>query len=99
MLGRSILASGMIADDRVFVYEVAGLRQTDQTDGSNHEIRHSSNVLMQIPFGRMNEFMQQMNRLGAHIVNIRSSDGVAVMPHQEHAADDGGSSKGKEKKH
>lgn len=94
MLGRSTLTSGVRADNRVFVYEVAGLRQNDQTDRSNHEIRHSSTMLMQVPFGRMNEFMQRINRMGAQIVSIRSSDAAQ---HQAPKSDDGQESKSSKK--
>ncbi len=70
MLGRSILGSNPFGDSRVFVYEVAGLRQTDRTDQDNHAIRKSSTVMMPVAFNRMSEFMQQMNRLGGQIISI-----------------------------
>ena len=57
-------------DSRVFIYEVAGLRQTDRTDQDNHAIRKSSTVMMPVAFNRMSEFMQQMNRLGGQIISI-----------------------------
>jgi phycocyanin-associated, rod len=72
MLGRSVLASGTSSDNRVFVYEVAGLRQNDQTESNNHEIRHSSIVTMKVPFNRMNEFMQRIQRQGGTIVSIQT---------------------------
>ena len=64
MLGRSILGSNPFGDSRVFIYEVAGLRQTDRTEQDKHAIRKSSTVMMPVAFNRMGEFMQQMNRLG-----------------------------------
>lgn len=70
MLGRSILGSNSFGDSRVFVYEVAGLRQTDRTEQDKHSIRKSSTVMMPVAFNRMGEFMQQMNRLGGQIVSI-----------------------------
>ena len=70
MLGRSILGSNPFGDSRVFIYEVAGLRQTDRTEQDNHAIRKSSTVMMPVAFNRMGEFMQQMNRLGGQIVSI-----------------------------
>jgi hypothetical protein len=70
MLGRSILGSNSFGDSRVFVYEVAGLRQTDRTEQDKHAIRKSSTVMMPVAFNRMGEFMQQMNRLGGQIVSI-----------------------------
>jgi phycocyanin-associated, rod len=77
ILGRSILASDALGDNRVFVYEVAGLRQSDQTDRDNSVIRKSSTVMMPVAFNRMSEFMQRMNRLGATIVSIHSLNNSA----------------------
>jgi phycocyanin-associated, rod len=71
MLGRSTLAPNAATDNRVFVYEVDGLRQTEQTDNHQHAIRTSSTVMIPVPFNRMSEFMQRMNRMGGKIVGIR----------------------------
>jgi phycocyanin-associated, rod len=68
------------ASDRVFVYEVAGLRQSDMTAQDNATIRQSSTVLMPIPFSRMNEFMQRINRLGGKIVAIHDRVDAAAAP-------------------
>jgi phycocyanin-associated, rod len=76
MLGKSQSISSS-ANSRVFVYEVEGLRQNDQTEGNSHEIRDSS-VLLKVPYNRMNEEMQRISRLGGKIVSIRSMDGSAV---------------------
>lgn len=78
MLGRSMLNSTTSSDSRMFVYEVAGLRQGEQTDLSTAQIRHSSNQLFPVPFSRMNEFMQRMTRLGGQIVAIHSSMAAAT---------------------
>ncbi|BAU14967.1 MULTISPECIES: phycobilisome linker polypeptide [unclassified Leptolyngbya] len=55
---------------RVFRYEVVGLRQNDQTDRNNYEIRNSGSVFITVPYNRMNEEMQRITRLGGRIVNI-----------------------------
>jgi hypothetical protein len=73
MLGRAMLGSTTSGDGRMFVYEVAGLRQSDQTDNASTAIRSSSNMLAPVPFNRMNEFMQRINRLGGRIVAIHTS--------------------------
>ncbi|MEB3292742.1 MAG: phycobilisome linker polypeptide [Synechococcales bacterium] len=73
MLGRSILASSTTADNRMFIYEVAGLRQNDQTDQNTCAIRSSSTERIQVPFSRMNEVMQRISRLGGTIVAIHSA--------------------------
>jgi phycocyanin-associated, rod len=74
MLGHSSLASGTISGNRLFIYEVEGLRQTDQTAQDVQSIRQSSTTLIQVPFNRMSDFMTRMNRLGGKIVSIRSSE-------------------------
>ncbi|MCU0552002.1 MAG: phycobilisome linker polypeptide [Leptolyngbya sp. Prado105] len=65
--------SGSNSDDRIFVYEVEGLRQTSSTQNQAFPVRTSSTVLIQVPYSRMNEEMQRINRLGGKIVNIRPS--------------------------
>ncbi|MBW4439977.1 MAG: phycobilisome linker polypeptide [Plectolyngbya sp. WJT66-NPBG17] len=55
---------------RVFRYEVVGLRQNDQTDRNNYQIRNSGSVFITVPYNRMNEEMQRIARLGGRIVNI-----------------------------
>lgn len=74
MLGQSALtrASSSTSDDRIFVYEVEGLRHNDETEKNNYQIRNSSTVLIQVPYNRMNEQMRRISRLGGKIVNIRS---------------------------
>jgi phycocyanin-associated, rod len=78
MLGRSILASGAGGDNRVFIYEVAGLRQSEQTANNDYEIRQGGTIEMQVPFSRMNEYMQRINRLGGRIVSIKSPNAAAA---------------------
>lgn len=56
---------------RVFVYEVQGLRQNDETDRQNYQVRQSGSVFIKVPYGRMNAEMQRILRLGGTIVNIQ----------------------------
>jgi hypothetical protein len=65
MLGQSAL------DGQVFVYEVEGLRQNEQTTNQSYPVRNSSTVLIQVPYSRMNNEMRRITRLGGKIVNIR----------------------------
>jgi hypothetical protein len=58
-------------DNRIFVYEVEGLRQNEQTVSQNYPVRNSSTVLVQVPYSRMNDEMRRITRLGGRIVNIR----------------------------
>ncbi|QSJ18207.1 phycobilisome linker polypeptide [Nostoc sp. UHCC 0702] len=73
MLGQSALtrASDSTSDNRIFVYEVEGLRQNQETEKNNYQIRNSSTVLIQVPYNRMNEQMRRISRLGGKIISIR----------------------------
>jgi len=65
MLGQSAL------DGQVFIYEVEGLRQNEQTATQSYPVRNSSTALIQVPYSRMNNEMRRITRLGGKIVNIR----------------------------
>jgi hypothetical protein len=72
MLGQSALStSNVTANSRIFIYEVTGLRQSDQTDRASYSVRNSSNTFIQVPYNRMNEEMRRITRLGGTIVNIQ----------------------------
>jgi phycocyanin-associated rod protein len=58
------------AANRIFVYEVEGMRQNDETDRNNYPIRKSGSVFIKVPYSRMNEEMQRIVRMGGTIVNI-----------------------------
>lgn len=62
---------GQTSENRVFIYEIEGLRQNDQTDGQSYPVRKSSTIQIKVPYSRMNQEMQRLTRLGAKIVNIR----------------------------
>jgi phycocyanin-associated, rod len=64
-------ATSSSANDRIFVYEVEGLQQNDQTDNNRYPVRNSSKILLQVPYSRMNAEMQRITRLGGRIVSIR----------------------------
>ncbi|WP_404791003.1 phycobilisome linker polypeptide [Altericista sp. CCNU0014] len=71
MLGQATPgAASSTANSRIFIYEVTGLRQNDQTDNSNHPVRNSGSTLHQVPYGRMNSEMRRIARLGGKIVKI-----------------------------
>ncbi|WAL62306.1 ferredoxin--NADP reductase [Thermocoleostomius sinensis] len=57
--------------NRLFVYEVEGLRQNSETDKMDYEIRRSGNVFITVPYSRMNQEMQRITRMGGRIVSIR----------------------------
>ncbi len=72
MFGQTAVGTGGLnsAASRVFRYEVVGLRQNEETDKNNYEIRRSGSVFMTVPYSRMNEEMQRIARLGGRIVSI-----------------------------
>ena len=76
MLGNSLLngRSNSPSNNRVFVYEVTGLSQNDETDNNDYPFRTSSTVEFQVPYNRMNEQMRRITRMGGKIVNIRPLD-------------------------
>ncbi len=59
------------ASSRMFRVEVQGLRQTYQSDKLSYPIRQSGSVFISVPYSRMNEEMQRINRLGGKIVSIQ----------------------------
>ena len=70
MLGK-LAASSSSANNRIFLYEIEGLKQNDQMDNNSYPIRNSGTMLMQVSYDRMNFEMRRINRLGGRIVNIR----------------------------
>ncbi|MEB3117731.1 MAG: phycobilisome linker polypeptide [Limnothrix sp.] len=63
-------ASNTTAGNRVFRYEVTGLRQSSESDKNGYAIRKSGSVFFNVPYSRMNDFMRRIARLGGKIVNI-----------------------------
>ncbi|BAY10480.1 ferredoxin--NADP reductase [Calothrix sp. NIES-2098] len=63
-------AANTESGSRVFVYEVVGLRQNEETDQTNYQIRNSGSVFIRVPYNRMNQEMRRITRLGGKIVSI-----------------------------
>jgi len=64
-------AANIESGSRVFVYEVMGLRQTEETDQTKYPIRKSGSVFIRVPYNRMNQEMRRITRLGGKIVSIQ----------------------------
>jgi ferredoxin--NADP+ reductase len=69
--------------NRLFVFEVTGLRDTGSLRGLATPIRKSGNLVFKVPFSRMNEMLKQIARLGGQIASIAplsvsSSDDVPI---------------------
>jgi len=81
-MSKSFLA-GQTSDNtdygnRVFVYEVVGLSQNQQTNQLEYPIRRSGSVFIKVPYNRMNQEMQRITRLGGRIVSIKSFDDTST---------------------
>ncbi|MBH8555554.1 ferredoxin-NADP reductase [Nostocaceae cyanobacterium CENA357] len=61
---------------RIFVYEVVGLRQNEETDKTNYPIRKSGSVFIRVPYNRMNQEMRRITRLGGKIVSIQPASAL-----------------------
>lgn len=73
MLGQALVSGNSSpAANRVFVYEVTGLRQNEENDKNSYPVRQSGNVFIKVPYSRMNEEMQRITRMGGTIVNIKA---------------------------
>ncbi|WP_071515656.1 phycobilisome linker polypeptide [Geitlerinema sp. PCC 9228] len=58
------------SENRMFRYEVVGLRQNEDNDQNTYPIRRSGSVFINVPYNRMNEEMRRITRMGGKIVNI-----------------------------
>ncbi len=63
-------AGNSAANNRMFIYEVIGLRD-GSSDRSNDKIRHSGSTFITVPYQRMNQEMRRIAKLGGKILNIR----------------------------
>ncbi|MEL4894886.1 ferredoxin--NADP reductase [Crocosphaera sp. Alani8] len=59
---------------RLFVYEVVGLSQNTNNDSIDYPIRRSGSVFITVPYGRMNQEMRRITRMGGRIVSIKPLD-------------------------
>lgn len=62
-------------ENRLFVYEVVGLSQNGNTDSLNYPVRQSGSVFITVPYGRMNQEMRRIARMGGKIVSIKPLNG------------------------
>jgi sulfite reductase alpha subunit-like flavoprotein len=66
-----VSAANTPSNSRVFVYEVAGLRQNDNTDRNSFAIRESGSTFIKVSYKNMNETMRRISANGGQIVSIR----------------------------
>jgi ferredoxin--NADP+ reductase len=68
-------AANTEAGSRVFVYEVVGLRQSEETEKISYPIRQSGSVFITVPYNRMNQEMRRITRMGGKILSIHPATG------------------------
>ncbi|MBR8832022.1 MAG: Phycobilisome 8.9 kDa linker polypeptide, phycocyanin-associated, rod [Chroococcopsis gigantea SAG 12.99] len=75
MLSQSAIAGtdNSPSANRVFIYEVAGLKQNDTNDKNSYPLRQSGSVFIRVPYKRMNDEMRRITRMGGTIVSIKTS--------------------------
>jgi hypothetical protein len=70
MFGQTALGSSSEAENRMFRFEVEGcVKLTKMTN--SYPIRSSGTFIVTVPYNRMNEEMQRINRMGGKIVSIQ----------------------------
>jgi sulfite reductase alpha subunit-like flavoprotein len=67
-----VSAANTPSNSRVFVYEVVGLRQNDNTDRNSYAIRESGSTFIKVSYQNMNQTMRRITANGGQIVSIRS---------------------------
>lgn len=73
---------------RIYRVEVSGLRQNAATNTQQYAIRRSGTVVLTVPYSRMSDEMQRINRLGGKIVKIDAVDGSAPAPAETAASEE-----------
>ncbi len=68
-------AGNSAANNRLFVYEVIGLRDNGSTNVATELIRRSGSIFITVPYQRMNQEMRRIASLGGKILNIRPLNG------------------------
>ena len=78
MLGKSVISgrSSSSSNNRIFVYEVTGLKQNQANDSNDYAFRSSSSAFVSVPYSRMNEEMQRIGKMGGTIVSIQSLEAL-----------------------
>ncbi|RZM81940.1 phycobilisome linker polypeptide [Leptolyngbya iicbica] len=77
MMGQNAFgtATASPSKGRMFLYEVTGMRQNQETDKNGYPIRQSGSIFIKVPYSRMNQEMQRITRMGGEIVSIKPLTG------------------------
>ena len=73
MLGKSAISGRSCSsyNNRIFVYEITGLKQNQENDSNSYSFRKSSSIFKSVPYNRLNEEMQRIGKMGGTIVSIQ----------------------------
>lgn len=87
MLGKSVISgrSSSSSNNRIFVYEVTGLKQSQENDSNSYPFRNSGSAFVSVPYGRMNEEMQRIGKMGGTIVKIQSLEAFKQQEQKDNA--------------
>jgi phycocyanin-associated rod protein len=77
MMGQNAFgtATASPSKGRMFLYEVTGMRQNQETDKNGYPIRQGGSTFIKVPYSRMNQEMQRITRMGGEIVSIKPLTG------------------------
>ncbi len=64
-------AGNSAANNRLFIYEVIGLSNSQSADGVNGNVRRSGSEFITVPYQRMNQELRRIANLGGKILSIR----------------------------
>jgi ferredoxin--NADP+ reductase len=70
-------AGNSLANSRLFIYEVVGLRDSQSADSTNSKIRRSGSLFITVPYQRMNQEMRRIASMGGKILSIRPFSSAA----------------------
>lgn len=72
MFGQTTIGSGNLnnANSRVYRIEIEGMRQNVNPDKVSYSIRNSGRTFISVPYNRMNEQLQRINRMGGKVLSI-----------------------------
>ncbi len=84
-------AGNSAANNRLFVYEVVGMRDTQSSNCGNANIRRSGSTFITVAYKRMNQELRRITNLGGKVIGIRpltidlESAGTPAVVHSEPA--------------
>lgn len=96
MFGLSAIGSGTLnsSANRMFRIEVEGMGQNIDPDTVSYRVRSTRKTYLSVPYNRMNQEMQRINRMGGKILSIEPLTNNGASEVKEEATE-AGKQKGK----